>query len=66
MSSKQDLINKILDKVNFVITYLKQNGGYEYKVYDEIQIEVNEPNSNIVKIAEDIKEMLEILTDTIA
>ena len=45
-------------KLYTVIEYLKNNGGYEYKVYNRLCPGVSEPDSNIVEYAEDVKEII--------
>ena len=55
------MINKdeLLYKLEAVIDYLKNNGGYEYKVYNHRCIDISEPDSNIVEYAEDVKKIIE-------
>ena len=55
------MINKdeLLYKINAVINYLKENGGYDYKVYNHSCGRISdEPDSNIVEYAEDVEEMI--------
>ena len=53
MINKDELIYK-LD-----VNYLKENNGYEYKLYNRVCPDNNiEPDSNIIEYAEDVKNML--------
>lgn len=55
------MINKdeLLYKIDAVIKYLKDNGGYKYKLYNRLCPDNNvEPDSNIVEYAEDVKYMI--------
>ena len=55
---------KVLDKVGeVVIEYLKNNGGYDYKLYNQICPDMGEPDSNIVEYAEDVLYMINLLID---
>ena len=44
------MINKdeLIYKLDVVIEYLKNNGGYDYKLYNHICPDMGEPDSNIV------------------
>lgn len=45
-----------------IIEYLKNNGGYDYLVYNRLcPVDDLEPDSNIVEYAEDILEMINLL-----
>ena len=61
------VINKdgLIYKLDAVVDYLKNNGGYEYKVYNHLCPDINtEPDSNIVEYAEDVKDIIkEILEE---
>lgn len=60
------MINKdeLIYKLDAVIDYLKNNEGYECKVYNNSCSDVSEPDSNIVEYAEDVKEIIsEILEE---
>ena len=50
------MINKdeITYKLEAVIEYLKNNNGYEYKLYNHLCSEYEAPDSNIVEYAKDI------------
>lgn len=52
------MINKdeLLYKLDAVISYLKSNGGYDYKVYNRLCPDDNKPDSNIVEYASDVKD----------
>ena len=59
------MINKdeFIYKLGAVIEYLKNNGGYEYKVYNHLCPGMGEPDSNIVEYAEDILYLINLLID---
>ena len=55
MINKDDLFYKI----EAIIEYLKDNKGYEHKIYNRLCPDDNvEPDSNIVEYAEDVKYMI--------
>lgn len=57
-------INKdeLLYKIDTIIDYLKEHDGHNYKVYNHTcPIDNNQPDSNIVEYAEDVKEICEEL-----
>ena len=51
------MINKdeLLYKLNTVIEYLKNNNGYNYKLYNQLCPDYEASDSNIVEYAEDVK-----------
>ena len=52
--------NELMYKLNEVIEYLKNNSGYDYKVYNHLCPNFNnEPDSNIVEYEEDVKQIIE-------
>ena len=57
------MINKdeLIYKLDVVIEYLKNNGGYDYKFH--ICPDMGEPDSNIVEYAEDVLYMINLLID---
>ena len=59
------MINKdeLIFKLKTVIEYLKKNGGYNYKLYNQICPDMGEPDSNIVEYAEDVLYMINLLID---
>ena len=59
------MINKeeLLYKLEAIIEYLKNNGGYDYKVYNRLCPGMWEPDSNIVEYAEDILYLVNLLID---
>ena len=59
MINKDELIYKLEE----VIEYLKDNGGYDYKLYNQICSDMGEPDSNIVEYAEDVLYMINLLID---
>lgn len=55
------MINKdeLLYKIDVIIDYLKENNGYEYKLYNRVCPDNNiEPDSDIVEYAEDVKNIV--------
>lgn len=59
------MINKdeLIYKLDVVIEYLKNNGRYDYKLYNHICPDMGEPDSNIVEYAEDVLYMINLLID---
>ena len=59
------MINKdeLIYKLEAIIEYLKNNGGYDYKVYNRLCPGMEEPDSNIVEYAEDILYLVNYLID---
>ena len=59
------MINKdeLLYKLNTVIEYLKNNNGYNYKLYNQLCLDYEAPDSNIVEYAEDVLYMINLLID---
>lgn len=60
------MINKdeILYKLNTIIECLKNNNGYNYKLYNHLYPDrYIEPNSNIVEYAEDVLYLVNLLID---
>ena len=59
------MINKdeLLYKLNTVIEYLKNNNGYNYKLYNQLCPGHGEPDSNIVEYAKDVLYMINLLID---
>lgn len=58
------MINKdeLFYKIKAIIEYLKDNGGYDYSLYNHLcPINDLEPDSNIVEYAEDVLEMINLL-----
>ena len=55
--------DEIIYKLEAVNEYLKNNGGYEYEVYNRLCPGMGEPDSNIVEYAEDVLEMINILLE---
>ena len=58
------MINKdeLLYKFNSIIEYLKNNNGYDYKLYNKLCPGYGEPDSNIVEYA---KVVLNIINELI-
>ena len=59
------MINKdeLMYKLEAVIEYLKNNGGYDYEIYNRLCPGMGEPDSNIVEYAEDVLQMINILLE---
>ena len=55
--------NEIIYKMEAVIEYLKNNGGYDYELYNRLCPGMGEPDSNIVEYAEDVLSMINILLE---
>ena len=57
------MINKaeLIYKINTIIDYLKDNNGYDYKLYNQLCPGLGEPDSNIVEYAEDVLYMINLL-----
>ena len=61
MTNKDELIYKI----EAVIEYLKNNNGYNYKLYNHLSPCYGVPDSNIVEYAEDILDIINELINVI-
>lgn len=59
------MINKaeLIYKLEAVIEYLKNNGGYYYELYNRLCPGTGEPDSNIVECVEGILYMINLLID---
>ena len=55
--------NEIIYKMEAVIEYLKNNGGYDYELYNRLCPGIGETDSNIVEYAEDVLYMINLLID---
>ena len=55
--------NEIIYKMEAVIEYLKNNGGYDYELYNRLFPGMGEPDSNIVEYAEDVLYLINLLID---
>ena len=55
--------NELIYKMEAIIEYLKNNNGYDYKLYSRLCPGMGEPDSNIVEYAEDILYMINLLID---
>ena len=57
------MINKdeLIYKLTAIIEYLKNNDGYDYKLYNHLCPGYDEPDSNIVEYAEDVLYMINLL-----
>lgn len=51
--------DELLYKIDVIINYLKENKGYEYKLYNRVCSDNNiEPDSDLLEYAEDVKNMV--------
>lgn len=55
--------NELFYKLETIINYLKENNGYDYKLYNNCPLYIKEPDSNIVEYAEDVLTMVKEITD---
>lgn len=55
--------DELIYKLETIIEYLKDNGGYDYKLYNRLCPDMEEPNSNIVEYAEDVLYLVHLLID---
>ena len=53
--------NELEYKMEAIIEYLKNNDGYNYKLYNKLCPGMGEPDSNIVEYAEDVLYMINLL-----
>lgn len=61
------MINKdeLISKMKAVIEYLKNNGGYDYELYNRLCPGYSVPDSNIVEYAKDILDIINELINII-
>ena len=61
------MINKdeLIYKMEAVIEYLKNNNGYDYKLYNRLCPGYGDPDSNIVEYAEEILDIINELINII-
>ena len=59
------MINKdeLVYKLEAVVKYLKNNGGYDYELYNRLCPDSGTPDSNIVEYAEDVLYIIKLLID---
>ena len=55
--------DELIYKMESVIEYLKNNGGYDCELYNRLCLGMGEPDSNIVEYAEDVLYMINLLID---
>ncbi len=55
--------NELLYKIEAIIKFLKNNCGYDYKLYNHLCPGMWEPDSNIVEYAEDVLYLVNLLID---
>ena len=53
--------NEIIYKMETIIEYLKNNDGYNYKLYNRLCPGIWGPDSNIVEYAEDVLYIINLL-----
>lgn len=53
--------NEIIYKMETIIEYLKNNDGYNYKLYNRLCPGIGGPDSNIVEYAEDVLYIINLL-----
>lgn len=61
------MINKaeLIYKINIIIDYLKDNNGYDYKLYNQLCPGYGEPDSNIVEYAKDVLNIINELINIV-
>ena len=61
------MINKaeLIYKINIIIDYLKDNNGYDYKLYNQLCPGLGEPDSNIVEYAKDVLNIINELINIV-
>ena len=61
------MINKdeLLYKFNSIIEYLKNNNGYDYKLYNQLCPGDGEPDSNIIEYAKDVLNIINELINIV-
>lgn len=50
-------------KLETIIEYLKNNNGYDYKLYNHLCPGYGNPDSNIIEYAEDVLDIINLLVD---
>lgn len=55
--------NELIYKMEVVIEYLKNNGEYDYELYNRLCPGMGKSVSNIVEYAEDVLYMINLLID---
>lgn len=55
--------DELIYKMEAVIEYLKNNGGYDYELYNQLCPGMEKPDSNVVEYAEDVLHMINLLID---
>ena len=61
------MINKdeLIYKMNAIIDYLKDNNGYNYKLYNQLCPGNGEPDSNIIEYAKDVLNIINELINVV-
>ena len=57
--------NETIYKTEAIIEYLKNNGWYDYKLYNHLCSGYGEPDSNIIEYTEDILDIINELINII-
>ena len=56
---------ELIYKINIIIDYLKDNNGYDYKLYNQLCPGYGEPDSNIVEYAKDVLNIINELINIV-
>jgi len=61
------MINKdeLIYKINAITDYLKDNNGYDYKLYNQLCPGDGEPDSNIIEYAKDVLNIINELINIV-
>ena len=51
-------LNELNYKMNVILEYLKNNNGHNYKLYNHACPDTDEPDSDIVEYAQDVKDII--------
>ena len=57
--------NELIYKMEAIIEYLKNNNGYDYKLYSRLCPGMGEPDSNIVEYAKDVLNIINELINIV-
>ena len=55
--------DELIYKLEAIIEYLKNNGGYDHRLYNRLCPGMGEPDSSIAEYAEDVLYMINLLID---
>ena len=61
------MINKdeLIYKITAIIYYLKNNNGYDYKLYNQLCPGMGNPDSNIIEYAKDVLNIINELINIV-